>query len=81
MRTGLESVVYVACNAYAMNDDIDRLPRIAKEIEAAGADAIILNDAAWLAVMREEVPAMQLHLSTQANTLTTGPRAFGTNRG
>lgn len=65
----------------ARNDDIDRLPRIAKEIEAAGADAIILNDAGVLAVMREEVPAMQLHLSTQANTLNYRAARFWHEQG
>lgn len=73
--------VYVACNAFARNDDIDRLPRIAKEIEAASADAIILNDAGVLAVMREEVPAMQLHLSTQANTLNYRAARFWHEQG
>lgn len=73
--------VYVACNAFARDNDIDRLPPLLRSIEAAGADAIILNDAGVLSVAREVTPNMELHLSTQANTLNSAASLFWHRQG
>lgn len=73
--------IYVACNAFARDDDIARLPELLCGIERAGADAVIINDAGVLSVARRTVERMALHLSTQANTLNSEACSFWHEQG
>ncbi|MBQ3552819.1 MAG: U32 family peptidase [Clostridia bacterium] len=73
--------IYVACNAFARDEDLTELPKLLLGIEKAGADAIILNDPGVLAVARRVVPDMELHLSTQANTLNSEAAKFWHEQG
>lgn len=73
--------VYVACNAFARDEDLDSLPPLLKDIESAGANAIILTDPGVLAAAKQAVPNMELHLSTQANTLNSAAAAFWHEQG
>ena len=68
--------VYVACNAFARDADIRTLPPLLKELRAAGADALIVNDPGVIRVARDVVPELPLHLSTQANTLNAEAALF-----
>lgn len=57
--------VYVACNAFARDTDLRALPALLRQIRAAGADALIVNDAGVIRVARDTVPELPLHLSTR----------------
>ncbi len=60
--------VYVACNIYARNFELDALSRYLKAVEEIGVDAVIAADpGVWMAA-RRIIPRTPLHLSTQANT-------------
>ncbi len=60
--------VYVACNIYARNFELDALSRYLKAVEEIGVDAVIAADpGVWMAA-RRVIPRTPLHLSTQANT-------------
>ncbi len=60
--------VYAAVNIFARNNDLKELPAFLKEIKAAGVDAVIISDPGVLCLVREHLPDMPVHLSTQANT-------------
>lgn len=59
--------VYVACNVYAHDADMAELPRYARAIERAGADAVIVSDLGVLSVVRDCAPTLSIHVSTQAS--------------
>ncbi|MFI3173749.1 MAG: U32 family peptidase [Bacillota bacterium] len=59
--------VYVTANIFAHNDDFEGMESYFKEIEALGADALIISDLGVFSVAKEVVPDMEIHVSTQAN--------------
>lgn len=68
--------VYVACNAFARDRDIDALPRLLRDIQEAKPDALIVNDPGVIRMAKRIMPDMPLHLSTQANTLNAEAALF-----
>ncbi len=60
--------VYVTVNIFAHNEDLDGLEAYLLELESLGADAILLSDPGILRIARRTVPALPIHISTQANT-------------
>lgn len=62
--------VYVTCNIFAHNSDInsDKLTNYLKELERINVDGVIVADPGVFAIVRETVPNMEIHISTQANT-------------
>lgn len=73
--------VYVACNAFARDNDLKGLPGLFEQIQKAGADALIVNDPGVIRMARRCVPDMPLHLSTQANTLNSEAALFWHEQG
>ena len=59
--------VYVTANIYAHNQDFAGMADYFKEVEALGADGLLISDLGVFAVAREAVPNMEIHISTQAN--------------
>ncbi len=59
--------LYVAVNAFAGNDDVDRAGAYAKTLQGMGADAAIVSDLGVFCAMRDAAPQLELHVSTQAN--------------
>lgn len=59
--------VYVTANIYAHNNDFKGMAEYFKEVESAGADAILVSDLGVFSVAKEAVPNMEIHVSTQAN--------------
>ena len=78
---GRNARVYVACNAFARDEDLKDLPELLTTIRTAGADALIVNDPGVIRVARKCVPDMPLHLSTQANTLNSEAALFWYEQG
>ena len=68
--------VYLATNAFARDRDIDALPELLENARDCNVDALIINDPGVIAVARRVVPDMELHLSTQANTLNSESARF-----
>ena len=57
--------VYVTLNTLLHDDELDLAIALAREAVAAGADAAIVQDAGFALRLREEVPELSLHGSTQ----------------
>lgn len=87
MKKGIEFAhsrgkkVYVTMNIIPHNSDLHGIKEYAKEIEDLGADAIILSDPGMLMLVKEAVPGMHLHLSTQANNTNWASAQFWYNQG
>lgn len=59
--------VYVTANIIPHNDDFEGFPEYLKEIHKIGVDAVIVSDPGTFSIVRETVPEMEVHISTQAN--------------
>ncbi len=73
--------IYVACNAFARDEDMAALPALLSDIRDAGADALIVSDPGVIRVCSRTVPELPIHLSTQANTLNTEAALFWREQG
>ena len=60
--------IYVTVNIFAHNRDLEELPDYLKYLQKYHVDALIISDPGVLALTRDTVPDMPVHLSTQANT-------------
>ena len=61
--------VYMTLNIYAFNEDIDNLYKTIEVIKDAKPDAVIVSDFGILNVIKNQLPEIALHISTQTNTL------------
>ncbi len=59
--------IYLAVNLYTHNKDIDKLPIFADTLRKLSPDGIIIADAGVFRYMRNNLPEIPLHVSTQAN--------------
>lgn len=59
--------VYIALNIIAHNEDIDKIVDAGKKAYLMGVDAAIVADIGVIAALRENVPGLDIHVSTQAN--------------
>lgn len=62
--------VYVAMNIYAHDEDYEHIEEEIKKLDFIGADAIIASDVGIVEKIREIAPNMEIHISTQANTVS-----------
>lgn len=63
--------VFVTCNAYAHDKDLEELPAYARALEEAGVDAVIVSDLGVLSIIKQYAPSVALHISTQASVSNT----------
>ena len=61
--------VYVAVNIFARNSDFQTLGNYILKLAALGADAVLVSDLGVLRLCRNVAPELEIHVSTQANTL------------
>ena len=61
--------VYLALNAFPHNKDIDVLKSYILEIAKTDIDAVIVADLGAFALISELAPRLEIHVSTQANTV------------
>lgn len=61
--------VYVAVNIFAKNADFPEAEKYFKFLERIGADAVLITDPGLIALCKKTAPGLEIHLSTQANTL------------
>ncbi|MGV1100435.1 peptidase U32 family protein [Thiovibrio sp. JS02] len=73
--------VYVTLNIFAHNDDLAELPAYLQSLKTAKVDGLIISDPGILAVARQEVPGLAIHLSTQANVTNRESVRFWESQG
>ncbi len=73
--------VYVTVNIIAHHDDFQGLDRYLHRLDEAAVDAIIVSDPGILQVARSLVPALPIHLSTQANVTNSRSASFWVEQG
>ena len=61
--------LYVTVNSFAYNSEIGMLGDYAKQLLDCGVDAVIVSDIGAVAEIKEKCPDMEVHISTQANTM------------
>lgn len=61
--------VYVTANIFAKNSDFVVLEGYFKSLATIGVDAVIVSDPGVVAFVKEVAPSLDIHLSTQANTV------------
>lgn len=59
--------VYVTLNIIPHNEDLLELESYLKILKEVQIDAVILSDPGTLLIVKEQLPGMEIHLSTQAN--------------
>ncbi|MEG0872415.1 MAG: U32 family peptidase [Clostridia bacterium] len=62
--------VYVALNIYAHDEDYEAIEEEVKKLDFVGADAIIASDVGVIETIKKIAPNMEIHISTQANTVS-----------
>lgn len=73
--------VYVTVNIFAHNQDFDGLTEYLRFLAKVGVDGLIIADPGILTVARNTVPALAVHLSTQANVTNRYSAAFWVSQG
>lgn len=73
--------VYVTVNAFARNADISKASEYFMFLQDIGADAAIITDAGFISVCKKVAPNLEIHLSTQANTLNYAAAKFWADLG
>ena len=61
--------VYAAMNIIAHNRDLDNIVQYAKQLYEMDINAVIVADMGVFFLLREKLPKLNIHISTQANTL------------
>ncbi len=76
--------VYVALNIYANDKDYEEIENQIKILKKVKADAIIASDPGIIMMIRKLAPEIDIHISTQANTVSLHTaefwREFGAKR-
>lgn len=68
--------VYLTVNAFFHNHDFDGFKSYLHTVHDAGVDALIISDPGVLYTVKETLPDMEIHLSTQANTTNFKSASF-----
>lgn len=61
--------VYLACNTVPHNNEIVGFPEYLKEAVKTGIDAVIVSDLGMFSQVKRYAPGVDIHISTQANTM------------
>ena len=62
---------YITLNVLPFDEDMDDLLRTAQEALEAGVDGAIVSDLGAVCLLAKNVPALPIHVSTQANVMNT----------
>ena len=62
--------VHVAINIYAWDEYYDEIKIQAQELDRLGVDGIIISDGGVVDIVKEYAPNSEIHISTQANTVS-----------
>ena len=72
---------YVTVNVFPYDEDLPALKEHLEFLVSVGADGAIVSDPGVISLARKVVPSLELHLSTQANTLNSYAAAFWADMG
>ncbi len=67
---------YLTLNIFPFDEDFEGLLSVARFALNCGVDAAIVSDLGAVMALREELPNLPLHISTQANTINSRAAAF-----
>ncbi len=87
MKEGIEFAhskgvkVFVTANIIAHNEDVDQAESYFKELKEIGPDAVIVADPGMFMMVKEVMPNMEIHLSTQANNTNYASMKFWHDQG
>jgi len=73
--------VYITVNIFFHNRDLGGIEEYLCELSDIGVDAVIISDPGIIALAREVIPDMEIHLSTQANSTNWRSAAFWKSMG
>ena len=73
--------IYVTVNAFMKNHEIESIKEYLIFLYNANVDAVIVTDPGVIYLARKFVPNLELHLSTQANTLNKASVEFWQSQG
>lgn len=59
--------VYLTLNIIPHNEDLAEMPEYVARVSKMGIDAVIISDPGVYSIIKETVPDMETHISTQAN--------------
>jgi putative protease len=59
--------VYLTLNLFSHNRDIEKLPGLMATLEKVRPDGVIISDPGIFQYVKERMPGLELHISTQAN--------------
>ena len=63
--------VYTALNIYAWDENYDEIRKQARILEELKVDAVIVADGGIVDIIKEEAPNVPIHISTQANIVSS----------
>ena len=68
--------VYVTANIYAHNEDLAGVRAYFRELRELQPDAVLISDPGVFQIAREEIPEIDIHISTQSNNTNYGTFLF-----
>ena len=78
---GLKKKIYVTVNAFMKNADIETLSKYFEFLYSIKVDAVIVTDPGAIYLAKSVAPNLEIHLSTQANTLNKLSSKFWREQG
>lgn len=73
--------VYAALNIYALDENYDEIAQQVEMLDKANVDAIIASDGGVIELIRKVAPNIEIHVSTQANIVSSHSANFWYNNG
>ena len=73
--------VFVTINIIPRNEELDQLEAYLLELDRVGVDAVIVSDPGVFTIVRQTIPNMEVHISTQASTTNSQAANFWYNQG
>ncbi|GIW22723.1 MAG: peptidase U32 [Candidatus Sericytochromatia bacterium] len=73
--------VYITTNIFPRNHELDRIPDYFKKLSKLNPDGLIIADIGIMELAKEYLPNVQIHVSTQANTMNWLTAKFWYNYG
>ncbi|RDY26517.1 U32 family peptidase [Romboutsia weinsteinii] len=73
--------VFVTINIIPRSNEFEQLKDYLLELNEIGVDAVIVSDPGVFATVKEIIPNMEIHISTQASTTNSGGANFWYNHG
>ncbi len=73
--------VYTAINIYAWDENYEEVIKQARMLEKLKVDAVIVADGGIVEIIKKEAPSVEIHISTQANIVSSHSANFWNKNG